>query len=226
MKPIDIFNRIKHFIIYFYKHTIFSLIELIKKFKLNNKKIKKWINKGRIFPPPHIIKQKIVKMYAKHFGIEIFIETGTGNGSMVKKIRKFFKKIHSIELSTTLYNIAKERLSKYEHVKLYYGNSSKVLPVIVKNIKKPCLFWLDAHFSGGKTARGDLITPIRQELSTILEFSNKNSVILIDDANSFDANRNYPTLNELLKQIKEKWLNISFIVKENIIRIFNKTYNN
>ena len=64
-------------------------------------------------------------------------------------------------------------------------------------------------------------TPITKELRCILNHPNKNHVILIDDAHDFTDKKDYPTipeLKEIINQYEEKVL----IIKENVIRIYNK----
>ena len=92
----------------------------------------------------------------------------------------------------------------------------------MSNIKKPCLFWLDAHYSGKGTAKEDVITPIIYELQCILNSSNLNHVILIDDARFFIGKNGYPTIKELKEIIFSKSSDWTFVVKNDIIRIHKK----
>ena len=47
------------------------------------------------------------------------------------------------------------------------------------------LFWLDAHYSGGDTAKGQSNTPVMSELEAILAYSRRNDIILVDDLRYF-----------------------------------------
>jgi len=178
-----------------------------------------WIIKGRPIPPPHVVKQWIVKKYADRFNIRIMIETGTYYGDMVDSMRNHFASIHSIEVSEPLYQNAVKKFVGHNHICLYYGDSGYILPKILSNIKEPALFWLDAHYSGGETGRGDLDTPIMKELQYIFSHPIKNHVILIDDARSFTGQNGYPTLSQLREFVGEKYSNSIFDVKDDIIRI-------
>lgn len=175
-----------------------------------------------VIKPPHFIKAKIVKAYAKLFSIDILIETGTYIGRMLYATRKVFKKIYSIELDETLYKTVKQRFSKYNHISLYQGDSAEVLLKILLKINQPCLFWLDAHYTGGRSARGNIDTPIMQELQIILKNLNPNNVILIDDAHLFTGKNDYPTINEVKKLIFSYYPDWTFRVKDDIIRIYKK----
>ena len=197
-------------------------IKNIKRTILMIKETKKRRKMSKIQPPPERIKHEVVKTYAKNFLISIFVETGTYEGEMVNAIRKIFETIYSIELDYELYNSAKEKFSKYNQISIIQGDSSKILPLILSKIDQPCLFWLDAHYSGGFTSKGEIETPILTELSHILNNSKFDHVILIDDARCFIGLNDYPTLKELKKLISKKRPNYSFIVKEDIIRIHKK----
>lgn len=177
----------------------------------------------RFITAPHVhLKQSIVKKYAKKFEIKVLIETGTCDGGMLYATRKNFERIFSIEIDEYLHNLSKERLAKYRHISLYKGDSSRVLPEILSRIDKPCLFWLDAHYSGGITAKGSLETPIMSELKHILNHSNLDHVILIDDAVMFVGKNDYPKLEEVREFITNERPHWTVYVNHDIIRIHKK----
>jgi len=165
------------------------------------KKTLLWKLKGCPAPPPHIVKEKIIKHYASKFGVKLFIETGTYMGEMIDALLNVFSKIVSIELDAQLANRAKLRYRDYPHVTILEGDSGKVLPEILPAIKEPCLFWLDAHYSGEGTAKGDLETPILRELACIMNHPYQNHVVLIDDASAFGTNSHYPSLDAFQRLI-------------------------
>ena len=206
---------------YIYYTKIQDKITDIRDKVLNLIELRKWF-KTDIVHPPHLLKQKIVKLYAKKFKIKIFVETGTYLGEMIDATKKRFKKIYSIELDDKLYRNAKKQFSMYNHISIIQGDSSEELPIILSKIKQPCLFWLDAHYSAGNTAKGELETPIKQELNNIFTISKFNHIILIDDARMFKGKNDYPTLEELRNFISNKRPYYSFIVKNDIIRIHKK----
>ena len=57
---------------------------------------------------------------------------------------------------------------------------------------------------GGNGVRGELRTPIRQELHHILSYSAADHVILIDYARLFVGRHDYPTLEEVQSLILER----------------------
>jgi hypothetical protein len=55
-----------------------------------------WKMQGKPVPPPHFVKQSVVRKYAKKFGIKVFVETGTYHGAMVEAMRNQFRVIPQI----------------------------------------------------------------------------------------------------------------------------------
>ncbi len=179
-----------------FKEQIVKIINS-NKFLAKQKIILDWYRHNKPTPPPHAIKEKIVKKFAKKYGINTFIESGTYLGDMVMSVKNIFRKIYSIELSHELATAAKKRFSDYNNIKILQGDSGQVLPVLLAEINEAVLFWLDGHYSSGVTAKGDLFTPIFKELEAILNHKIKNHVILIDDARLFVGEQDYPTVAQL-----------------------------
>lgn len=179
-----------------------------------------WYLKSKQIDTPHLIKQETIKDYQKKYNLTFFIETGTYLGVMINAVKNNFSKIYTIEIDTKLYKKAKQKFAKYKYIKILHGDSSKILPGLLKKINKPSLFWLDAHYSKGVTAKGAKNTPVREELTAILKHKIKNHVILIDDAESFNGeNEDYPSIIFLKKYIQKSFPSLFFEVKDNIIRI-------
>jgi hypothetical protein len=178
-----------------------------------------WALRGRAIPLPALYKQSIVSEYGRKYGLDTLIETGTYLGDMIYANRRAFQKIISIELDQDLFDLAQRRYARFKHIELIRGNSSEVLPALLSHIDHSCLFWLDAHYSQGITSRAALDTPIIQELDCILNQSLPGQVILIDDARCFVGRDSYPTLDELDRFVRAKWLAPAIEVKHDIIRI-------
>ena len=188
-------------------------------FLRNRFRLVAWLLKGRPSPPPPLVKQLCVLAYQRKFGIPILVETGTYRGEMVRAMSAQFQKIYSIELSPELYQKAKETFSSFPHIHLLQGDSTILLPHLLQQISEPCLFWLDAHYSGEETARGNSETPIMAELECILRHPSRRHAILIDDARCFDGRNGYPELEDLKKllfTIRPSW---SMAVHDDIICI-------
>lgn len=186
---------------------------------LQKKQLRDWIKGGEKLPTPQLIKQLTVKHYASKYSITNFIETGTYLGSMIYASKDVFNKIYTIELDKRLYKRAKKKFSNFKHISVYPGDSSIVLPRILRRIQNPALFWLDAHYSDGITAKGSLTTPISKEIQSILKHKIKNHIILIDDASLFVGINHYPTIKQLKVDIFKKYPQAIIKTKNNIIQI-------
>ena len=190
--------------------------------KRRMKKIAQWERQGRPLPPPHAFKQKILQDYSEKFSLDILVETGTYYGEMVEAMKETFKRIYSIELSKELYEKAKEKFKGEKHIELIWGDSGAEVEKITDKLDQPTLFWLDAHYSAGVTARGKKDTPIYEELNHILNAKNSRHVIVIDDARNFGADPAYPSLEELFGFVRSKRDNVEMVVKDDMIRITPK----
>ena len=136
----------------------------------------------------------------------IWIETGTLVGDTAKYLSKIAKFVYTIEPSEKYYNISLKNLTNCENVKIYNDTSENKLNDILEIIKpnSDVCFWLDGHWSGGDTFKGETDTPILSELDTIERYLNNFSKlnILIDDFRIFDIGNNvetYPSKEVLIE---------------------------
>ena len=195
----------------------------IKNRKKQKRDLKTWEQKGRPVPPPHIVKQKKVKKFARLFNCSIFVETGTYKGEMIESVQDVFEKIYSIELDKNLFERAREKFSNNSHIRVLEGDSGKILADILQDISdKKTLFWLDAHYSGGITASGEQETPVEKELQTILNAPHSGNVILVDDARLFIGDKDYPTITDLRKMILSRRPQVNIDIEDDIIQILPK----
>lgn len=198
--PIDVYRAVR---------------ERIQQYKLAHA----WRKSGKAgAPPPHIIKEQIIREYAKRFSTPVLIETGTYFGDTVYAMRKRFRRIISIELDEALYRRAKTRFKNFAHVAILHGDSAELLPTILREEKARCLFWLDGHYSGGLTAKGQYETPVLEELKHI-KSAGDDHIILIDDARLFQGKNDYPTIESLESFVRSQWPRNIFAVSDDIIRI-------
>lgn len=169
----------------------------------------------------HRRKQRALLTLGKKFKLSTLIETGTYFGDMVDAMKPHFKTIHSIELDKELFSRAQERFASDQHIHLFQGDSTLILPRLLETIDTPCLFWLDGHYSGGVTAKGEKETPILQELHAILHHCIHAHVILIDDMQCFTGIHDYPTVEELKSKIDSSEKYRTKIIK-NMMVVFPK----
>ena len=181
-------------------------------------KVAKWLLKGKPVPPPHLVKQRNVLENAQLYKTRIMVETGTLLGDMVAAMKNNFEEIYSIEISPELASRAKQRFADNSNVHIIENDSAIALKSLVPSLSQPALFWLDGHYSGGNTGKGEKVTPIMEELATIYS-SGLAHVVLIDDARLFSTDIDYPTMAELESAIKDLCPNAIITTKYDCIRI-------
>jgi hypothetical protein len=121
----------------------------------------------------------------------LFIETGTCEGSTTFEMCNHFKYVHSIELYEPLYNTCLNSVKKnnIKNVELYHGESIVHLNSILSKVNEPCIFFLDGHWSGSGTGRGSKDCPLLEELNIISKHLYKH-IIVIDDYRLFGIRGN------------------------------------
>jgi len=167
-------------------------------------------------PFPHLLKQRIVLDYAASSGAQVFIETGTYYGNMLEACLDHFDQLVSCEIEKHFFRRAHRRFRHKSKVKILHGDSGKLLPELLRTIRRPCLFWLDAHYSCGLTGSAEMETPIGRELEAIFRHPYGHT-ILIDDASSFAGTNDYPTIAWVEQAARR--VGYSFAVSDNIIRL-------
>jgi hypothetical protein len=179
----------------------------------------RWQLRGRPAPPPRLIKQQIVRQYARDFGLDALVETGTYFGEMIAATQDLFRDIWSIEIEPWLHQRAQKVFAAKPHIHLLLGDSRDVLPQVLEQLDRPALFWLDGHFSGGITGKGISETPIVQELDAIARHPVKQHVLLIDDARDFTGKNDYPSIEQMRQYVGERFPARVFQLENDIIRI-------
>jgi hypothetical protein len=179
-----------------------------------------WLRAGSPDPPSHVYKQGVVSEYARRHGLRVLVETGSYLGDMIHATRGVFDEFHSIELNPKFFEIARKRFARDARVTIVRGDSGELLGDVLSRVDKPCLFWLDGHYTAGKYAiRPDRETPIEKELRHIAGHPLKIShVILIDDARDYTGTGDYPSLETLKIWARREGFGV-FEVERDIVRI-------
>jgi hypothetical protein len=151
---------------------------------------------------PNATKRAFVANAAKVLKYPVFIETGTFEGDMAAEAARCFRQVHTIELDDTLARRAQERFAGTENVRIHLGDSGKILAEVLGGIAESCVFWLDAHYSGGDTARGEADTPILAELDAIGVHGVRPHAVLIDDARVLGTDDAYPSLEDVIARLR------------------------
>lgn len=176
---------------------LYRLLEAARRRRLSpEQEIAAWIADGKPFPPPHIVKQRLLAGYARRFSLAIFVESGTYLGDMVAALAGEFTRLYSVELSFRLYRHARQRFRRMGHVTLLRGDSAVLLEGVVARLDQPALFWLDGHYSGGITAGAGREAPVLRELRHVLS-AGAGHLVVIDDARCFGCEPGYPAPGEV-----------------------------
>jgi hypothetical protein len=159
-----------------------------------------------------------------------YIETGTYLGDGIKHVLNDYKIIHSIELSEKWYQHNVKQFKNNKNVKMYLGDSKKILPELLKTINEPITIYLDAHYSGGTTAFGEEEVPLLFELEVLKE-RKYDDIIIIDDCRLLgktgicgagDNHPVYPTMTYNWSNITEN--KIINLIKEGYILLKNDNH--
>ena len=88
---------------------------------------------------------------------------------------------------------------------------------MVGQLTYPALFYLDAHYSGPGTGKGDIETPISAEIDLILQRAPAGSVVAIDDARCFGTEPDYPPLQDFLGALSRRGVADARVVNDAIV---------
>ena len=154
----------------------------------------------------------------KNFNINYptFIETGTLYGGTILHLEKYFNELHTIEIKKKFIDIVKNKYEKTKNnnekkINFHLGDSSIVLKKVIPNIKSNAIFFLDGHWSSGRTGRGNKDCPIYEELNAITSLMKHKCIVIIDDCRLFGKGPNN-------SNCKENWEDINI---ENIKKIIS-----
>jgi hypothetical protein len=117
---------------------------------------------------------------------DVFVECGTYFGDSVVTARKVFPTVHTIEISSELWEAAHKRFAADPNVTCHFGHSPDVLATLLPQLDRtPVVVWLDAHWSKGSTSFHDVHVPLLHELRVISEMAQGPCLLLIDDVRLF-----------------------------------------
>jgi predicted O-methyltransferase YrrM len=178
-----------------------------------------WDRTGRSLPAPPQVKQAVLRDVARAHGLRFLVETGTYLGDTAAALAPEFDALVTIELDPGLHQRARQRFAGVDKVICLHGDSGVLLPQIMARLAAPTLFWLDAHYSGPGTARGEVDTPVLAELRTILRHPSRGHVVVIDDARLFGLDPAYPTVRQTWDLVRAERPDCAFDVAIDMVRV-------
>ena len=123
----------------------------------------------------------------------IFIENGTYLGETIFGMEPYFENLYTIEVSPNLHYHTKSNYSGNK-IDFILGDSYKIISLLIPNLKKPTIFFLDAHLSGGHTGKGEKDVPLYEEIKTIMDNFDEEAILIVDDFRMF-GNVHFDGLN-------------------------------
>jgi hypothetical protein len=179
--------------------------------------VRAWQKHGKP-PPPRSVKASAIRRYAP--GREVFIETGTFYGDTLAALQNDFARLYSIELHRRLARRAMRRFRRNPRVTIIHGDSATHLETVLSDVAAPAVLFLDGHYSGMLTARGEEgDTPVLRELDAALRAGTPEDAILIDDARLFGNDPAYPSISEVEVRAKAVRPDCSVHVDDDMIQI-------
>lgn len=129
-----------------------------------------------------IHKPVALKMRDK-YNLEIFVETGTWHGDSAIWAAAHFSKVYTIELNLPFLEEFNSLLADFDNIEPIHGNSRTELIPVISKIRRPVLFFLDAHWTGDAEQHDKIgACPVMDEINTINKLCKVNHVIIVDDA--------------------------------------------
>jgi hypothetical protein len=152
---------------------------------------------GKGWHPSIRAKRRHLLRLARERGHRILVESGTYKGGTVRFCAPRMDRVISVELDPQLFEAARRRFADEPGVEILHGDATEVIPDVVSRLTEPPLIWLDGHFSGGETARGEVVEPALAILDR-LSSRPPGSTIVVDDLRLFGLAPDFPTLDGLV----------------------------
>jgi len=158
---------------------------------------------------PHLFSDGKVSSFRKYNNNHYFVETGSGSGAGISfAIMAGFQEVRSVEAVNSSYALCCKKFDDVPIVKLWNGDSSKLLWEMIQDINEPITFWLDGHYH--KSIAGVNTSPLIHELKIIAKHPVKSHTIMIDDirrvnVNPVAMNMTVPDIITHLREINPKY---------------------
>jgi hypothetical protein len=99
---------------------------------------------------------------------------------------------------------SKRTLQSLQNVTTLYGDSLDLIAQVIPQNQTKCVFWLDAHYTGGKTADSLNSCPLDSKLSQMLTSGQSiASINLIDDSRGLIGDNGWPILGEVINLLNQ-----------------------
>ena len=156
----------------------------------------------RVWPPPPSLKRAHLLSLFRQRGHRVLIESGTYLGGTVEHFIPHAERIVSVEIDPALHVRAAEHFAPFPHVEIVLGDAAEHVPRIVSRLDLPPLVYLDGHYSGAGTGRGEEFEPAATIVGRIAAAGvPPGTTIVVDDLRIFGRDAEAPTLEQLLAAV-------------------------
>jgi hypothetical protein len=156
-------------------------------------------DRGQLAQPSPTAKRRQLLGLFRERDHRVLVESGTYRGGTVAFFLPHAERIISVEIDPALHQQALLRFRDAPNVDLRLGDALDVVPAAVAEQRQSCLVWLDGHFSGGVTGRGQVSEPAIEVLRRLGDLGMPpGTTIVVDDLRMFGRGADVPPLDELV----------------------------
>lgn len=178
------------------------MIEGNKLKNLNLKRIRRkikpetilWIKSGYSMPSPFQVKIATLDRHCEKNSD--WIETGTYLAETTVCLAKKHNlcKIYTIEPAKEIFQYSQAKYSRIKNIEFLNGSSEDLFETTLLKTEGKLNLWLDGHYSGDITFKGELDSPIVHELETLSKHITRfeNLAVFVDDFRLFGKSKGYP----------------------------------
>lgn len=167
-----------------------------------------WFHGDHLVSPPAIAKQRHLLTAFRSRDHRIFVEAGTYKGETTAFFVPHAEQVISVELHDGLYAAARKRFAQQPNVMLVHGDSLMEIPKLVSSCPSPPLVFLDGHFSGVGTAKGEEMEPAESTLGRLADVTPAGTTIVIDDLRLFGSGlAGFPQLDVITRAARSAFSN-------------------
>jgi len=159
----------------------------------------------------HLLLQKL-----RSCNLNVVIETGTFLGDTANFLAARGYSVITVEIEPRIAAWARARFDGFANVRVVEGDSGLLMTGLIADLDQPALFYLDGHYSGGETGKGQHETPVVKEVEVILRDAPSGSFVIIDDARCFGRLKDYPSLIDFLSSLRDRGVDDAVVMDDSI----------
>jgi SAM-dependent methyltransferase len=148
--------------------------------------------------------------------LHVVIETGTFLGDTTHFLASRGYSVVTVEVEPRLAAWARARFDGVANVRVIEGDSEQLMTGLIADLDQPALFYLDGHYSGSGTGKGQHETSVVREVEAILRDAPSGSFVIIDDARCFGRLPDYPPIHDFLSSLRDRGVDDAVVTDDSI----------